>query len=643
MSATNLPWLPTAPPDWIDRCKALAARLRDAGSAQADAQESIGTELRRLAGFDLPPGEQLRLQRLVGLACAATFTPPHFRRFRLGVVAARTLDFLVAALPAAAAARGLLVECIVAPYDAVASFAYGPANPFDGATVDAVLVVLDAQSFPDAGRLLDEAAELSHIEAAVALLSAMVDAVRRKAGCPAIVATIPQCGTRVGSADRSVSGTDARFATRVNDAILGGAHARRWIAWDMAALAADIGHASWFDPMRHHLAKVPFAIELAPRVASDLSALLAAMAGKSARAIVLDLDNTLWGGEIGDDGVDGIRLGQNSVDGEAYAAFQRFVLDLRERGIVVAVCSKNDDATAREPFRTHPEMALREDHIAVFQANWTDKATNLQTIADALNLGLESLVFIDDNPAERSRVRQELPLVNVPEIGDDPAYFVRRICYSGAFGQLPPTADDIGRADAYGADAKRAEVRATIGNYDDYLASLRMRMTLKPFDAAGNARIAQLVNKSNQFNLTTRRYNEEDVRRMASDPGLLCWQAALDDAFGAHGTIAIVVVRKAVDGWTIDTWLQSCRVLERGVEETLMNLLVAQARDAGIARLAGEYVPTARNSMVADFYPRLGFAECARGAGNGTRTFTLETSESAPRKSFIAVVRPDAD
>ncbi len=636
---TGLPWRPPAPPDWVEQCKTLAACVRSGGLASPDESDSIGIELRRLAGFELDPPEQLKLQRLVERVVSTGTTPPNFRRFRLGVVAARTLSFLVAAIPAAAAARGLLVDCVEGPYDAVANFAFGPVNPFDGIVVDAVLVVTDEQTFPGERTLLDDAAELSRIASAEGLLAAIVDAVKRKTGCPAIVATIPQCGTRLSSADRSISGADARFVARVNDSILDGARAGRWVVWDLAALAADVGHSRWFDPIRHHQAKAPFAIELAPLVAINLASLLTAMTGKSGRAIVLDLDNTLWGGEIGDDGVDGIRLGQNSVDGEAFVAFQRFVLSLRERGIVIAVCSKNDDAAAREPFHKHPEMALREEHIAVFQANWIDKATNLKTIAEALNLGLESLVFIDDNPAERSRVRQELPLVNVPEIGDDPAFFVRRICDSGAFEHLPPTRDDLGRANAYGADAKRAEVRARIGNYDDYLASLRMRMTLRPFDDAGVARITQLINKSNQFNLTTRRYNEEDVRRMVCDPSLLCWQAALVDTFGMHGTIAVVIVRKQFETWAIDTWLQSCRILERGVEETLMDQLVAEARTAGAGRLVGEYIATARNGIVGDFFPRLGFATLENQSADGRMLYFVDTGAQQPRKSFIEVER----
>jgi FkbH-like protein len=358
------------------------------------------------------------------------------------------------------------------------------------------------------------------------------------------------------------------------------------------------------------------------------------MTGKAGRVAVLDLDNTLWGGVIGDDGLSGIRLGQNSAEGEAFVAFQRFVLELRARGVVLAVCSKNSDAVARLPFREHPDMLLHEDQIAVFQANWEDKATNIKAIGDALNLGLESLVLIDDNPAERERVRQQFALVKVPEIGEDPALFPSRLVASGLFEHLPLTADDIGRADAYGTEARRAEIRTRSGNYSEYLASLSMRMTIAPFDEVGLPRIAQLVNKSNQFNLRTQRYNEEALRAMMTDQGSLCWQVRLEDSFGSHGMIAVVIVRRDASDWFIDTWLQSCRVLERGVEAAIMNALSDVAGRQGAGRLVGEYLPTSRNELVADFFDRMGFTPIDGATGR----YQLKLPEASPREVFIDVI-----
>ncbi|MGB3797461.1 MAG: hypothetical protein WA957_14310, partial [Alteraurantiacibacter sp.] len=311
-----------------------------------------------------------------------------------------------------------------------------------------------------------------------------------------------------------------------------------------------------------------------------------------------------------------------------------FVLALRERGIVLAVCSKNTDEIAREPFRNHTEMAIKESHVAVFQANWSDKATNIRSIAETLSLGLESFVFIDDNAAERERVRQELPLVSTIEVGDDPSFYIERIAQSGMFDHLPLNNEDISRAESYGGRAAAAEIRAKIGNYDDYLTSLKMRMTIAPFDDAGRSRITQLINKSNQFNLTTRRYGEEDVRKMEDDPDVMGWQVRLEDRFAQHGMIGVVIVRKGGSDWDIDSWLQSCRVLERGVEQCVMNSLFETAADAGADTIHATYITTDRNAMVSDFYTRLGFTQNQQN-DDGSITYSCAMKDYQPHRTFI--------
>ncbi|HXI99952.1 MAG TPA: HAD family hydrolase [Micropepsaceae bacterium] len=608
------------------------------GHIAPETADEICIAARRLANERLGPSEQLKLEGLARrLMPHAAWLKP-LRQFRVGLIGNRTLSFLINPLRAAGLARGLLIDAVEAPYDSAASFALGGANVFGGEKIDAVAVVLDEGAFQRPSRLSNRASEDDAVAGAAQFLTQIAAAARNLTSALPIVATIPPTAPTVGSADVATAGTLSRFLIRVNMEIAFGAERGDWITWDLAGLAAQLGYGNWFDPLRFHEAKTPFRIELCPLVADHLSRIIAALTGKSCRALVLDLDNTLWGGVIGDDGIAGLRLGQNSAEGEAYVAFQRFVLDLRERGVVVAVCSKNTDEIAREPFRSHPEMLLRENHIAVFQANWEDKASNIAAIAASLNLGLESLVFVDDNPAEREIVRRELPLVAVPEVGSDPAYFPSLICSAGVFEHLVLNADDLGRAASYEGNAQRVELQAKVGNYDEYLQSLGMTMELGRFDKVNRARIAQLINKSNQFNLTTRRYSEEDIqRREENREGVLCWQARLSDAFGAHGMIAVVIVHMGPREWHIDTWLQSCRVLARGVEETLMNRLVEHAREAGVQRIIGEYVPTARNAMVADFFPRLGFAPIEGQEDPERKLYMCRPSEFSPLKSFIAV------
>jgi FkbH-like protein len=371
------------------------------------------------------------------------------------------------------------------------------------------------------------------------------------------------------------------------------------------------------------MAKVPFSGAFLPLYADHVVRLVAALRGKSRRCLVLDLDNTLWGGVVGDDGLEGIKLAQGDPTGEAHLALQRFALSLRERGIVLAVSTKNDDDVARRVFREHPEMMIREDHIAVFQANWDDKATNLKTIADELALGLESLVFLDDNPAERALIRQMLPEIAVPELPDDPTLYAPTLAAAGYFESIAYSDEDRKRADFYQTNARRASLQKQVGDLNAYLMSLDMEITFAPFDAVGRARISQLINKSNQFNLTTCRYTEAEVAGLESDPRCFTLQVRLADAFGDNGMISVVICRHEgtdawLRAWTIDTWLMSCRVLGRGVERMVLRELLQHAKQRGIDRLIGIYRPTERNAMVRDHYQGLGFRRISEGPNKET-------------------------
>jgi FkbH-like protein len=367
---------------------------------------------------------------------------------------------------------------------------------------------------------------------------------------------------------------------------------------------------------------------------------------------VLDLDHTLWDGGIGDDGIDGIVLGQGSAAGEAHLEFQRYAKGLMERGVVLAVCSKNDEANALLPFEQHPDMALRRGDIACFVANWEDKPANLRRIARELNLGLESLVFVDDNPVERGLVRKELPMVAVPEMPEDPAEYVRVLAGAGYFEGLGVTEEDRERAAQYAANAKREAGRAAAAgegattDLRSYLAGLRMELERKPFDAAGRARIVQLINKTNQFNLTTRRRTEAEVERLMQQPAALTLQFRLKDVYGDNGMIGVIIVAPAagigLHGATaadrvIDTWLMSCRVLGRQAEDAMMNVLVEQARARGVRRIFGQYVPTVKNAMVREHYARMGF-ELVETTADGATVWVLDLAAYTSRETQIVCV-----
>jgi FkbH-like protein len=353
---------------------------------------------------------------------------------------------------------------------------------------------------------------------------------------------------------------------------------------------------------------------------------------------VLDLDNTLWGGVIGDDGLAGIVLGQGSALGEAYATFQAYARSLSHRGIILAVCSKNEEANAREPFEKHPEMILKPADIASFIANWNDKATNLKAIAAELNIGLDSLVFVDDNPAERALVRRELPMVAVPEVSDDPISFLQALDDAGYFESVAITEDDKARAGQYQANRERAALKAGVTDMDAYLSSLDMEMIVNRFDALGLQRIVQLINKTNQFNLTTRRYTEEEVVAVMNDPDAFGLQFRLIDRFGDNGIVAICIGRKQGEDCLIDTWLMSCRVLGRQVEPTTLNLIAAHARALGATRLIGEYRPTSKNGMVREHYARLGFT-AIETREDGASHAALDLEQFVPAQTFLKVTQ----
>ncbi len=341
---------------------------------------------------------------------------------------------------------------------------------------------------------------------------------------------------------------------------------------------------------------------------------------------------------IGDDGLEGIKLAQGDATGEAYLNVQRYALSLRDRGIILAVSSKNNDETAREPFRKHPEMILKEDHIAVFQANWTDKATNIKAIADELALGLESFVFLDDNPVERGIVRQLLPQVAVPELPSDPALYVRTLAAAGYFESVAFSKEDLQRAEFYQDNARRVAQLKQFSDIESYLDSLKMKITFQPFNETGRTRITQLINKSNQFNLTTRRYTEAEVAAAESDESCFTLQVRLADIFGDNGMIGVLICRAEGPDWNIDTWLMSCRVLGRRVENMVLNEALRAAEKYGARRLVGRYIPTERNQLVEKHYEKLGFSQVGT-EDNGTTIWEMDAAYSEVPLAPMEVVR----
>jgi FkbH-like protein len=442
-----------------------------------------------------------------------------------------------------------------------------------------------------------------------------------------------------GDFDRLVPGSPARLVARLNDQMIDAASQDGVLLLDVARASARDGIDAWFDVARWLQGKIEIAPQSAQRYGDMLARIIAAQRGQSKKCLVLDLDNTLWGGVIGDDGIDGIVLGDGSAVGEAHLALQRYAKILNERGVILAVCSKNDPAIAEAAFEGHPEMLLRRSDIAVFVANWNDKAANLKTIAEQLNIGLDSLVFVDDNPAERARVRESLPMVAVPELPNDAALYVRCLADGGYFEAVSFTADDRQRAEQYARNAERDSLRGAVQSIDEYLRALEMTVTFGEIRSVDLGRAAQLINKTNQFNPTTRRCTLGELTEIAGLPDSIALQFRLADRFGDNGLISVMVLRPdqdAPDVLDIDTWVMSCRVFGRQLEFEAMNIAVEAARDRGIRTLHAHYVPSEKNGVVAGLYEGLGFTRANRPAPTeGASHWELNINEYVARRTFL--------
>jgi len=623
-----LQWLPRAPRDF-------SQRVKDLGNLAAP----VGREIQSLASFALDLNQLTKLANAIAKARSQERSLDPLAPFRLAVLSNSTIDLIVPALVATAARRGLALEVIQPSYDQVAQEALTPDSKVNSSKPDAVLLALDYRALPLKLSMGDAESSAATVQGVMGYLQFLRNGIKANSNAVCIFQTFaPPVETLFGSLDRALPGTLRNLIAGINGELAAYVLGSGDVLLDAAALAETVGLANWHNPQLWQMAKFAFSDEFIPLYADHVVRVLAALRGKSGKALILDLDNTIWGGVIGDDGLEGIKLAQGDAAGEAHLAVQRLALDLRQRGIVLAISSKNSDEVARTPFEKHPEMLLKLEHIAVFQANWNDKATNIQAIANELSLGLDSMVFLDDNPAERGLVRQLLPEVAVPELPEDPAYYARTLAAGGYFEAAYFAKEDLKRAGFYQDNAKRASLLKSVGGVDAYLASLEMTITFQPFDGTGRARIVQLINKSNQYNLTTRRYTEPEVAAAENDPEVFTMQVRLTDIFGDNGMISVIICRTGESGvWEIDTWLMSCRVLGRKVEHMVLLEMLKHARSAGILKLMGTYRPTGRNKLVVDHYAKLGFKKVWEEA-TGATGWELLVEAANPDNAPMTVV-----
>ena len=375
---------------------------------------------------------------------------------------------------------------------------------------------------------------------------------------------------------------------------------------DINYLSAWFGLEKWHDKKFWYSYKYALSYDAISLLAHNIATIIKAIYGRSKKCLILDLDNTLWGGIIGDDGSDNIKIGEETAVAEAYTAFQSYIKELKARGVILAVCSKNDAAIASEGF-SHPDSILKLDDFASFKANWNAKHHNIQEIASEINIGTNSLVFVDDNPAEREIVRAQMTEVEVPEIGDDIVKFITYLDKEGYFEPVNLSEDDTKRAEYYKKNMHREHFQVAFADYKEFLQSLEMKAEIKAFTPAYQDRITQLINKTNQFNLTTKRYSSTEIGVISQNNQYLTLYGRLSDKFGDNGLISIIIGSVKERDLHLDLWLMSCRVIKRDMELAMFDALVAECISKGLKQIFGYYFKTAKNSMVADHFEQLGF------------------------------------
>ena len=537
------------------------------------------------------------------------------RRCRLAILSSFTNDLLAPVLRAQCFGAGLDLEIYLAPFNQVVQQVQQPDPALAAFAPDAVLFAMDWRWLG----LADEEANAGGVVAErLRQIKELWAACRQHFN-----AQVLQCNFEVppdagyGLLSAGLAGGRGRLLRSLNLELWTAAECSAGVEIvDVEQVSAEFGRRVWADPALWNVSRQYPAPGALPALGQEITAVLRAVSGLSSKCAVLDLDGTLWGGVIGEDGVQGIQLGGTPA-GEAFVEFQRYLLALSKSGVLLAVCSKNNDMDARQPFREHPEMALKESDIALFRANWEPKEENLRAIAAGLNIGMDALVFIDDNPAERARVRQNLPEVEVVELPAEPSLYAAAVARRRLFDKLSLTAEDRARTASIQQNLERRSLAGSAGSLDEYLAGLGIRVELSPFDDLNLARIVQLINKTNQFNVTTRRRTEAEVRALMARG---CYTQAMrtSDRVGDSGLTGVIIAVPEGDTLRLDTWLMSCRVLGRRIEEAMFAALVEFARRAEFRRVLCEFLPTPKNEVVRDLFEKLG---CDPQEPSGERRF----------------------
>lgn len=627
---------------WLPQCQDFRTRLRRA--CEAGDPASRHELLVALAHFELDYLQCIQLDR--ALKDAEQGDAYGGLRLRVALLSNANVQHLVPAVRVAGVRRGLNLDLRAGEYDQYRNEILSPDSWMQEFRPDVIVFSLSARPY------LERVPIASSAESARAAVTGVIDEVRQlwRIARDRFDSHIVQqsfldvFASVFGSHDRMVPASPAALVSELNWTLANAAAQERVALVDVARASAAEGMDTWFEPGRWLQGKM----EISPRAALEygdlLARVVAAQRGLSRKCLVLDLDDTIWGGAVGDVGVEGLVLGPGTALGEAHLDLQRYAKVLSDRGVILAVCSKNDRELATSAFERHPEMLLEMADVPAFVANWDDKAENLKQIARHLNLRLDALVFVDDNPVERARVRESLPMVAVPELPSDPALFARCIAAAGYFESVGFTDDDRARSRQYGANVERERFGRLVQSMDEFLHGLEMSLAYGPIVPVDVARATQLLNKTNQFNTTGRRYTEEHIARIAAESQDLTLQFRLADRFGDNGLVSVMILARSnrfPETLEIENWVMSCRVFGRQLELEATNALVDHARHLGVRSIRGLYKATDRNARVGGLYEALGFSadSSALMGAQGPSAWILDPECYVRRNTFIRLRR----
>ena len=532
----------------------------------------------------------------------------NFKTIKIAVLGDSATQLIVQAIKGYGYEERIDFKCYEADFDQIERQVFDPSSGLYEFSPEYVLIFHSTQKILNQFYSLDEEEKEGFSEERINNVRELCNALNARLSCKIVFSNLPEADDNVfGNYFNNIKGSVGYQQREYNYKLMNVCQEyNNMFINDINMLQSRYGLSFVFDPKLYVISSMVYSIDFLPVVARNSVDIIEATSGIFNKCIVLDLDNTLWGGIIGDDGIENIQIGDLGI-GKAYTEFQKWLKQLKKRGIILAVCSKNTEHIAKEPFEKHPDMVLKLDDFAVFVANWNTKIDNIRYIQSVLNIGFDSMVFCDDNPAEREIVRTYIPDITVPELPEDPAEYLVYLRSLNLFETATYSHEDTKRTKLYQQEARRRDVQAEFKNENDFLESLNMFSIVRPFDSFAIPRVAQLTQRSNQFNLRTVRYTEEEIRKISDSSDHITRSYTLEDKFGDYGLICVLILKADGHSLFIDTWIMSCRVLKRNMEHFVLNDIVELAGKNGYDMIVGEYLPTAKNELVKDHYKDLGF------------------------------------